>query len=105
MLFCLLKHYLELYITDTALKVSRSLYCFILYLMVMKTISLGFGVRVSVMLFLKLNLTHLSRLSKGIFLSLALALSKCVHLPYLRHVSLLTKIHGLLLLIVIYTFT
>ena len=24
----LLKHYLELYITDTALKVSRSLYCF-----------------------------------------------------------------------------
>ena len=29
MLFSLLKHYLELYITDTALKVSRSLYCFI----------------------------------------------------------------------------
>ena len=28
MLFSLLKHYLELYITDTALKVSRSLYCF-----------------------------------------------------------------------------
>ena len=26
MLFSLLKHYLELYITDTALKVSRSLY-------------------------------------------------------------------------------
>ena len=28
MLFSLLTHYLELYITDTALKVSRSLYCF-----------------------------------------------------------------------------
>ena len=28
MLFSLLKHYLELYITDTALKVSRSLNCF-----------------------------------------------------------------------------
>ena len=28
MLFSLLKHYLELYITDTALKISRSLYCF-----------------------------------------------------------------------------
>ena len=28
MLFSLLKHYLELYITDTALKVSRSLYYF-----------------------------------------------------------------------------
>ena len=29
MLFSLLKHYLELYITDTALKVCRSLYCLI----------------------------------------------------------------------------
>ena len=28
MLFSLLKHYLDLYISDTALKVSRSLYCF-----------------------------------------------------------------------------
>ena len=28
MLFSLLKHYLDLYITDTALKLSRSLYCF-----------------------------------------------------------------------------
>ena len=28
MLFPILKHYLELYITDTALKVSRPLYCF-----------------------------------------------------------------------------
>ena len=27
-IFSLLKHYLDLYITDTALKVSRSLYCF-----------------------------------------------------------------------------
>ena len=29
MLFSLFKHYLEIYITDTALKVSQSLYCFI----------------------------------------------------------------------------
>ena len=29
MLFSLLKHYLGLYITDTALKVSRSLCCFL----------------------------------------------------------------------------
>ena len=29
MLFSLLKHYFEVYLTDTALKVSRSLYCFI----------------------------------------------------------------------------
>ena len=28
MLFSLLKHYLELHITDTALQVLRSLYCF-----------------------------------------------------------------------------
>ena len=28
MLFSLLEHYLEIYITDTALKVSHSLYCF-----------------------------------------------------------------------------
>ena len=28
MLFSLLKHDLDVYITDTALKVSRSLYCF-----------------------------------------------------------------------------
>ena len=28
MLFSLLRHYLELYITDTALKVCQSLYCF-----------------------------------------------------------------------------
>ena len=28
MLFSLLKHYLDLHISDTALKVSRSLYCF-----------------------------------------------------------------------------
>ena len=36
MLFSLLKHYFELYITETALKVSRSLYCF--------TISISHGV-------------------------------------------------------------
>ena len=34
--FLLLKHYLELYITDTALKVSQSLYCF--------TVSVSHGV-------------------------------------------------------------
>ena len=28
MLFSLLKHYLEVYVTDIALKVSRSLHCF-----------------------------------------------------------------------------
>ena len=28
MLFSVLKHYLELYITENALKVARSLYCF-----------------------------------------------------------------------------
>ena len=28
MLFSLLKHYLDLYVSDTALKVSRCLYCF-----------------------------------------------------------------------------
>ena len=28
MLFSLVKHYLDLYINNTALKVSRSLYCF-----------------------------------------------------------------------------
>ena len=28
MFFSLLEHYLELYVIDTALKVSRSLYCF-----------------------------------------------------------------------------
>ena len=53
MLFSLLKHYLELYITDTAVKVSRSLtVSLLLYLMVLKTISPGCGVRVSLMLFL-----------------------------------------------------
>ena len=37
MLFSLLKHYLDLYINDTALIISRSLYCFTtLYLMVLK---------------------------------------------------------------------
>ena len=28
MLFSLLKHYLDLYVSDTVLKVSQSLYCF-----------------------------------------------------------------------------
>ena len=52
MLFSLLKHYLELYITDTAQIVSRSLYfLLLLYIMVLKTISPGCGVRASLMLF------------------------------------------------------
>ena len=34
-------------------------------------------------------------------LPLTLALPKCVHLPYLRHVSLVTKIYGLLQLVII----
>ena len=33
------------------------------------------------------------------------ALSKCVHLPYLRHLSLMTKIYGLLQLIIVCTST
>ena len=54
MLFSLFKHYLELYITDTAVEVSRDLYYFTTYsyLMVLKTISPGCGVRASLMLFL-----------------------------------------------------
>ena len=32
--------------------------------------------------------------------NLTLALFKCVHLPYLRHLSLMTKIYGLLQLII-----
>ena len=45
----MLKYYLDLYITDTALKVSRSFH--FLCLMVLKTISPGCGVRGSPMLF------------------------------------------------------
>ena len=47
MLFSVLKHNFDLNVTDTALKVSRSLYCF----MVLKTISPGCGVWSSLMLF------------------------------------------------------
>ena len=45
----LFKHYLDLYISDTALKVPRSLYCFyvcffvLLYIIVLKKISPGCG--------------------------------------------------------------
>ena len=57
MLFSLLKHYLDLYISDTALKVSRSLtlctVSLLLYVMVLKTISPGGGAWASLMLFLK----------------------------------------------------
>ena len=53
MLFSLLKHYLELYISDTALKVSASLYC--LYTTSIshgvEIISSGRGVRASLILF------------------------------------------------------
>ena len=52
MLFSLLKHYLELYITDNALKVSPSLYCFTTSISHgVKIISPGCGVRASLMLF------------------------------------------------------
>ena len=52
MLFCLLENYLDLYITDTALKVSRSLYCFTTSVSDgVETISPGCGVRASVKLF------------------------------------------------------
>ena len=37
--------------------------------------------------------------------TLTLALSKCVHLPYLKHISLIIKIYELLSLALIYTFT
>ena len=37
--------------------------------------------------------------------TLALVLRKCVHLPYLSHVSVKTKMYGLLQLIIICTFT
>ena len=51
MLFSLLKHYLELYITDNALKVLRSLYCFATSISHgVDIISPGCGVRVSLML-------------------------------------------------------
>ena len=57
MWFSLLKYYLELFITDTALKVSGSFTVSsftdspLLYLMVLKTISPGCGVQASLMLF------------------------------------------------------
>ena len=61
MLFSLLKHYLD---TDTALKVSQSdiVLCtvsLLLYLMVLKTISPGCGLRVSLMLFLYFVFTYI----------------------------------------------
>ena len=52
-MFSLLKHYLELYITDKALKVSPSLYCFTTSISHgVEIISPGCGVRASLMLFL-----------------------------------------------------
>ena len=53
MLFFLLKHYSELYITDNALKVSASLYCFCTSIFCgVEIISPGCGVQASLMLFL-----------------------------------------------------
>ena len=53
MLFSLLKHYLDLYISDTELKYSSlCTVSLLLYVMVLKTISPGCGVRASLMLFL-----------------------------------------------------
>ena len=55
MLFSLLKHYLELYITDNALKVSHSLHCFTTSIShVVEIISPGCGVWASLMLFLNM---------------------------------------------------
>ena len=51
MLFYLFKHYLDVYITDTALKVSISLYCFLTSVCHgVETISPGCEVRASPML-------------------------------------------------------
>ena len=62
MVFCLLKHYLELYVTDNALKVSASLYS--LYTTSIchgvEIVSTGCGVRASLMLFLKINLSKIT---------------------------------------------
>ena len=60
MLFSLLKHYLELYITDNALKVSPSLYCFTTFISHgVEIISPGCGVQASLMLFfLHIMLQH-----------------------------------------------
>ena len=53
MLFSILKHYLDLYVSDTELKVSQSCTVSVLLcVMVLKTISPGCGVRASLMLFL-----------------------------------------------------
>ena len=55
MLFSLIKHYLDLYISDPA--ESFHIFCtvsLLLYFMVLKTISPGCGVRASLMLFLAL---------------------------------------------------
>ena len=52
MLFSLLKHYFELYITDTALKVSPFGYCFTTSISHgVEIISPGCGVRASLMIF------------------------------------------------------
>ena len=52
LLYSLLKHYLGLYITDTAPKVSDICTVpLLLYLMVLKTISPGCGVQASLMLY------------------------------------------------------
>ena len=57
MLFSLIKHYLELYITDNALKVSTSLYCFTISMSHgVEIISPGCGVRASLMLFLFISI-------------------------------------------------
>ena len=66
MLFSLLKHYLNLHISDTALSV---LWCvsLLLYIMVLKTISPGCGVQASLMLFLYIpNVLELTSLAYGV---------------------------------------
>ena len=60
MLFSVLKHHLDLNITDTALIVSRFLHRFTTSISHgVKTISPGRGVRTSLMLFLNLNLMNI----------------------------------------------
>ena len=55
MLFSLLKHNLDLYISDIALKVSQSLYCFTTSTCHgVKTVSPGCGVWVSLVLFVSI---------------------------------------------------
>ena len=68
MLFSVLKHYLELYITDNALKVSPSLYCFTTSIShSVEMISPGCRVRASLMLFFFFSGNIIRGQSRSIF--------------------------------------